>query len=42
MKKMLEDQAEKKEARVAAFESFVDGIETGKTAEELIKKALDI
>ena len=42
MKKMLDDQAEKKEARVAAFESFVDGIEAGKTAEELIKKALDI
>ncbi len=41
-KKILDDQAAKKEARVAAFESFVAGIESGQTAEQLIKKALDI
>lgn len=41
-KRILEDQAVKKEVRVAAFESFVDGIESGQTAEQLIKKALDI
>ena len=41
-KKILDDQAAKKEARVAAFESFVSGIESGQTAEQLIKKALDI
>ena len=39
---ILEDQAEKKEARVTAFESFVNGIEAGQTAEQLIKNALDI
>ena len=39
---ILDDQAAKKEARVAAFESFVEGIESGQTAEQLIKKALDI
>ena len=41
-KKILDDQAVKKEARVAAFESFVTGIESGQSAEQLIKKALDI
>lgn len=41
-KTILDDQAAKKEARVAAFESFVDGIEAGRTAEELVKEALDI
>lgn len=41
-KRILDDQAVKKEARVAAFESFVAGIESGQTAEQLIKKALDI
>ncbi|MCR4616643.1 MAG: RecQ family ATP-dependent DNA helicase [Lachnospiraceae bacterium] len=41
-KKILEDQEEKKSARVAAFESFVNGIEAGQTAEQLVKKALDI
>ena len=41
-KRILTDQAEKKEARVAAFESFVEGIESGQTAEQLVKKALDI
>ena len=40
--KILEDQAAKKEKRVAAFESFVCGIEAGKSAEELVKAALDI
>lgn len=39
---ILADQEEKKRARVAAFESFVDGIESGQTAEQLVKKALDI
>ena len=41
-KQILDDQARKKEARVAAFESFVAGIESGQTAEQLIKTALDI
>lgn len=41
-KRILEDQAVKKEVRVAAFESFVEGIESGQTAVQLIKKALDI
>ena len=41
-KQILDDQARKKEARVAAFESFVAGIESGQSAEVLIKKALDI
>lgn len=42
VKEILNDQAEKKESRVAAFESFVAGIESGQTAEQLIKEALDI
>ena len=40
--KILEDQVAKKEKRVAAFERFVNGIEEGKSAEELVKNALDI
>lgn len=40
--KILEDQAAKKEKRVEAFERFVNGIEEGKSAEELVKAALDI
>ncbi|WP_022765377.1 RecQ family ATP-dependent DNA helicase [Butyrivibrio sp. XPD2006] len=39
---ILKDQEQKKESRVAAFERFVDGIEAGKTAEQLVKEALDI
>lgn len=41
-KRILDDQAAKKEARIAAFENFVAGIESGQTAEQLIKRALDI
>lgn len=40
--KILKDQENKKAARVAEFEKFVNGIESGKTAEELVRKALDI
>lgn len=39
---ILADQAEKKELRVKAFEKFTEGIEAGKTAEELVKEALNI
>lgn len=39
---ILNDQLKKKDARVAAFESFVNDIEAGMTAEEIVKKALDI
>jgi len=39
---IIEDQENKKQLRKNAFQSFVDGIEAGKTAEELIKVALDI
>ena len=42
IKTILEDQAKKKEARVAEFERFVNGIEAGQTAEQLVKSALDI
>lgn len=42
IKAILEDQAAKKESRVAAFERFVSGIEAGQSAEQLVKKALDI
>ena len=42
IKVILEDQAAKKESRVAAFEHFVSGIESGQSAEQLVKKALDI
>ena len=37
-----DDQTEKKELRVNAFEHFAEGIEAGKTAEQLVKEALDI
>lgn len=40
--KILKDQEEKKAARVAEFEKFVDGIEAGKTAEQLVRETLDI
>jgi len=40
--KILKDQENKKAARVAEFEKFVNGIEAGKTAEELVRMALDI
>ena len=39
---MLTDQENKKESRVQAFEQFTTGIEAGRTAEELVKEALDI
>lgn len=39
---ILKDQQEKKDMRLDAFESFVTGIEEGKTAEELVKKALNL
>lgn len=42
VKRILVDQDTKKKARVEAFEKFVAGIESGQTAEQLIKKALDI
>lgn len=40
--KILQDQAEKKKLRVKKFESFVNSIEAGDSAETLIKRALDI
>jgi len=42
IQKILDDQAAKKYARVRAFEQFVNGIEEGKTAEQLVKEALDL
>lgn len=39
---ILADQAEKKSLRIKAFEKFTEGIEAGKTAEELVKEALNI
>lgn len=42
IEKIISDQNSKKEKRVQAFEHFVNGIESGKTAEELVKEALDI
>ncbi len=42
MLKILDDQEEKKNTRVLEFESFVYGIEKGQSAEQLVKKALDI
>lgn len=42
IEEILNDQQEKKDARVAEFEKFVTGIEDGKTAEDLIKEALNI
>lgn len=41
-KTILADQAAKKESRMALFERFVSGIESGQTAEQLVKKSLDI
>lgn len=40
--KILSDQEEKKNLRLAAFERFTEGIEAGKTAEQLVREALDI
>ena len=42
VERILSDQAAKKELRVQAFEWFTQGIEAGKTAEQLVKEALDI
>ena len=42
VEQILCDQTAKKELRVQAFERFTQGIEAGKTAEQLIKEALDI
>ena len=42
VEQILSDQAAKKELRVQAFERFTQGIEAGKTAEQLVKEALDI
>ena len=42
VEQILSDQAAKKELRVQAFEQFTQGIESGKTAEQLVKEALDI
>lgn len=42
MSRILNDQEEKKALRIKAFEKFTDGIESGKTAEQLVKEALNI
>ena len=42
VEQILSDQAAKKELRVQAFERFTQGIEAGKTAEQLVKEALNI
>lgn len=42
MQAILADQSEKKDLRVKAFEKFTDGIEAGKTAQELVREALNI
>ena len=42
VEQILSNQAAKKELRVKAFERFTQGIESGKTAEQLVKEALDI
>ena len=42
VEQILSDQAVKKELRVQAFEKFTQGIEAGKTAEQLVKEALNI
>ena len=42
VEQIIADQTEKKELRVKAFEHFAEGIEAGKTAEQLVKEALDI
>lgn len=39
---ILNDQAKKKEARVKKFEEFTSGIEAGKTAEQLVREALNL
>lgn len=39
---ILFDQAQKKEARVKKFEEFTSGIEAGKTAEQLVREALNL
>lgn len=39
---ILSDQSAKKELRVKAFDLFTEGIESGKTAEQLVKEALNI
>ena len=40
--KILADQEAKKVLRVGKFEEFVSSIENGDSAEELIRKALDL
>ena len=42
VEQIIRDQDAKKELRVRAFEQFTDGIEAGKTAEQLVKEALNI
>ena len=42
VEQILSDQSAKKALRVQAFERFTQGIEAGKTAEQLVKEALDI
>lgn len=42
IKTIISDQTAKKELRVKAFERFTEGIEAGKTAEQLVKEALNI
>lgn len=42
LEKILQDQEKKKELRIQQFDNFVDGIEAEMSAEELIRKALDI
>lgn len=41
-KQILSDQSAKKESRIMDFEMFIHGIEIGKTAEELVREALNI
>ena len=40
--KILSDQQEKKELRLKEFEKFTEGIEAGKTAEQLVREELGI
>ena len=40
--RILSDQEAKKQLRLSAFERFTDGIEAGKSAEQLVKEALSI
>lgn len=42
VEKIVKDQESKKKLRLEAFQFFVDGIEAGKTTEEIIREALDI